>query len=376
MAIASKDMVPSGENVSALPKPKRSQAETLAMLRKLYPWAFLIVVLAFFSISSQTVNNVNFLTPRALQGIALYCTQILLIGLAETLVIITAGIDLSVGWTLGFSSIIGADIMKYLYASGYGPLETVGLGVLGGVLVAVLPGLLNGVLVTRWNVPSFISTLAVGFIVEGVALLRSHGIPISDQPPYLGDLGNGSILNYSPGNWFTWFKVPETATSQQLQANIPLMPNVVLVTIVVTAICWFILAKTQFGQHIYAIGGNLEAAKRAGIPVQRTLIKMYVLASLFAGIAGVLWQARFTSGAYNGGDVTPMTSIAAVVIGGASLSGGEGTILGTLIGALVIATIQYGLVVLGVESFYQYVVVGIVLVLAVIVDQLGRKLSA
>ena len=374
MTVATKDMAPSGKETGAAQKSK-SRAETLATLRKIYPWAFLIAMLAFFAISSQAVNNVNFLTPRAMQGIALYATQILLIGLAETLIIIAAGIDLSVGWTLGFSSIIGADIMKYLYAAGASPVETVGLGVLGGITVAVFPGLLNGVLISRWNVPSFISTLAVGFIVEGVALLRSHGIPIADQPPYLGDLGNGSIINWSPGNWFTWFQVTASATSAQLQANIPLMPNVVLVTIIVTVVCWFILAKTQFGQHLYAIGGNFEAAKRAGIPVQRTLIKVYILASVLAGIAGVLWQARFTSGAYNGGEVTTLTSVAAVVIGGASLFGGEGTIVGTVVGALVIATIQYGLVVLGVESFYQYVVVGVVLILAVIVDLLGRSLS-
>ncbi len=376
MTTASKNITPAAAQVSApSARRTRSSAETLALLRKLYPWVFLIAIFIFFSVSSQVVNNVNFITPRSIQGIALYCTQILLIGLAETLIIISAGIDLSVGWTLGFSSIIGADVMKYLYAGGYGPVETVVLGVAAGIFVAVFPGLLNGVLITRWNVPSFISTLAVGFIVEGVALLRSHGIPIADQPPYLGDLGNGSILNYSPGNWFTWFKVPDSATAVQLQANIPLMPNVVLVTIVVTAIIWFILAKTQFGQHIYAIGGNLEAAKRAGIPVAWTLIKVYALASVLAGIAGVLWQARFTSGAYNGGEVTPLTSIAAVVIGGASLFGGEGTIVGTIVGALVIATIQYGLVVLGVESFYQYVVVGVVLILAVIVDLLGRSMT-
>ena len=375
MAIASKDMVPSGREVSAIPKRKRSRSETLTTLRKVYPWAFLVVMLAFFTVASQALNNVNFLTPRALQGIALYCTQILLIGLAETVIVISAGIDLSVGWTLGFSSVIAADIMKYLYASGAGPIETIGLGMLGGITVAVVPGLVNGVLITRWNVPSFISTIGVGFTVEGIALLRSHGIPIADQPPYHGDLGNGSIVNWSPGNWFTWFKVPDTATSAQLQANIPLMPNVVLVTIIVTAICWFILAKTQFGQHLYAIGGNLEAAKRAGIPVAWTLVKVYMLASALAGIAGVLWAARFTSGAYNGGDPTLLPGIAAVMIGGASMFGGEGTIVGTVVGALVIATIQYGLVVIGVEAFYQYVVVGAVLILAVVIDQLGRNMA-
>jgi ribose transport system permease protein len=156
---------------------------------------------------------------------------------------------------------------------------------------------------------------------------------------------------------------------------IPIMPNIVLVAIVVTFICWFILAKTQFGQHLYAIGGNFEAAVRAGIPVSRTLIKTYILASILAGIAGVIWAARFTSGAYNAGETTQMMAIAGAVIGGANLFGGEGTIVGTIIGSLIIATIQYGLVLLGVSPFYQYVAIGIVLILAVVVDQFGRKLG-
>jgi ribose transport system permease protein len=318
---------------------------------------------------------VNFLSARSVQGVLLYSSQILLIGLAETLIIIAAGIDLSVGWTLGFSSVIAADIMKYLYATGAPELQVIGLGILGGVAVAVLPGWLNGFLIARIKVPSFITTLGVGFLVRGVALIRSEGYPIAGQPPYLGDLGNGSLVNYSPGNWLSLFGVPPGATPAQLQANIPLMPNVVFVTLVVTIICWFVLAKTQFGQHLYAIGGNFEAALRSGIPVQRTLITVYIFASVLAGIAGVVWAARFTSGAYNGGDPSLMPGIAAVVIGGASLFGGEGTVIGTVVGALIIATIQYGLVVLGVTPFWQDVAVGIVLIMAVVADMLGRKLS-
>src|SRR5512146_2828626 len=179
MTVASQDQALTEE--VARPSSGKSQAAMLATLRKIYPWVFLITMMVFFTVASQAANGVNFLTPRALQGIAVYATQILLLGLGETLIIISAGIDLSVAWTLGFSSVIAADIMKYLYGSGYGPIETIGLGILGGIFVAVFPGLLNGVLVTRWNVPSFISTLAVGFVIEGVALLRSHGYPIADQ---------------------------------------------------------------------------------------------------------------------------------------------------------------------------------------------------
>ena len=257
----------------------------------------------------KQANNVNFLSPRAIQGILLYTTQILLMGLAETFVIISAGIDLSVGWTLGFSSVVAAMVMQSAEWRHASPVVTIGAGMLAGILITIVPGLVNGFLIARVKVPSFITTLGVGSLVEGAALLLSKGYPIAEnQPDYLGQLGNGSLLYWSPGHWLTFFNVPPTATPAELQASIPLMPNVVFVTLIVTVICWFILAKTQFGQHLYAIGGNFEAATRAGIPVQRTLIKVYILGSVLAGIAGVIWAARFTSGAYNAGETTDVDS--------------------------------------------------------------------
>jgi ribose/xylose/arabinose/galactoside ABC-type transport system permease subunit len=356
-------------------KPRRTQTENLDLIRMAWPWAFLILLVLAFTISSKQVNNVNFLSSRAIQGILVYTTQILLIALAETFVIITGGIDLSLGWTLGLASVVAAMVMKALNSTAAQPIVVIGAGALAGILITIVPGLLNGVLIARVKVPSFIATLGVGILVEGAALLLSKGYPIADQPGYLGKLGNGSLINWNPGHWFTFFKVPPSAVQADLQHNIPLMPNIVLVVIIVTAVCWFLLAKTQFGQHLYAIGGNLEAASRAGVPVKRTLIKVYVLASMLAGIAGILWAARFTSGAYNGGETTPLTAIAAVVIGGASLYGGEGRIVGTIVGALIIATIQYGLVVLGVLPFWQYIAVGVVLIIAVVVEQFGRGLG-
>jgi len=145
--------------------------------------------------------------------------------------------------------------------------------------------------------------------------------------------------------------------------------------LIVLFICWFMLAKTQFGQHLYAIGGNLDASERAGIPVQRSITWVYTIAGLLAGVAGVLWAARFTSGAANAGETSLLMAIAAVVIGGASLFGGEGTIIGTVVGALIIATIQFGLVILGVQPFWQFITVGLVVILAVIVDQFGRTMG-
>jgi len=156
---------------------------------------------------------------------------------------------------------------------------------------------------------------------------------------------------------------------------VALVPNVVLITLIVVIMVWFLLAKTQFGQHLYAIGGNYQAAVRAGIPVNRTVIKAFVITAMLSGIAGALWASRFTSGDSNAGVPSLLYAIAAVVVGGASMFGGEGTIIGTVIGSLIIGTIQYGLVIVGVSSFWQYLAVGVIVVIAVIVDQFGRTLE-
>jgi len=375
MTVGEKQEIPTPLQEKQIAKAKSTRASRMVFIRKIWAWIFLAVLIIGFSIASKQVNDIDFLSIRSVQGILTYATQILLIGLGETLIIIAAGIDLSAGWVLGFSAVVGATVMQALYAAGTSPFITIAAGMLSGILVAVIPGLVNGILIARVKVPAFISTLGMGVLIEGVALLISGGYPVVNQPPYLGQIGNSSILYFWPGHGITFFQYPADA----VQADIPnisvIMPTVVLITILVTAVVWFILAKTQFGQHLYAIGGNMEGAKRAGIPVQRTLIKVYILAAVLAGIGGVIWSARFSSGAYNAGETTTLNSIASVVIGGASLFGGEGTILGTIVGALILATIQYGLVLLGVVPFWQFVAVGIVVIVAVIVDQFGRTLG-
>jgi ribose/xylose/arabinose/galactoside ABC-type transport system permease subunit len=355
-------------------RQKRSRSETLTLIRQIWPWTFLALLVIAFTISSKTMNNVDFISVRSVQGILEYATQILLIALGETLIIIAAGIDLSVGWTLGFSSVIAAQVMRDQYAAGSAPVVVILLGIFAGLVVSIIPGLFNGFLIARVRVPPFISTLGVGGLFEGIALLRSQGYPISSQPPYLGPLGNNSLIYLWPGHAPSFLQMP-AATNLDMAHITALIPNDVFITFLVTLVIWFILAKTQFGQHIYAIGGNLEAATRAGIPVKNTLIKVYVLAAFLAGIAGVIWTARFTSGAYNAGETTTLTAIAAVFIGGASMFGGEGKILGTIVGALIIATIIYGLVLLGISPFWQYVAVGVVVILAVVMDQFGRTLG-
>ena len=365
------------EDVSMAENPSagRSRAATLQLVRKVWPWVFLLLLLIFFTITSKQLNDVDFLTSRSIQGILIYTTQILLLGLGETFIIIAAGIDLSVGWILGLAAVVAAMIMQVLYAADVAPVLTILAGLLGGLAAAAIPGWLNGLLVARVKVPPFISTLGMGGVVQGVAFLLSGGYPVAQQPSYLGQLGNGNIIYYWPNHGFSFFTLPATAVQSDLAKITPLIPNVVLVTIFVLLICWFLLSQTQFGQHLYAIGGNFEAAVRAGIPVEWTLIWVYTIGGLLAGVAGCLWAARFTSGASNAGEASLLTSIAAVVIGGASLFGGEGTIIGTVVGSLIIATIQYGLVILGVVPFWQYVAVGLVVILAVIVDQFGRTIG-
>jgi ribose/xylose/arabinose/galactoside ABC-type transport system permease subunit len=355
--------------------PKRSGLETLELLRRLWAWAFLVLLVLFFTIAAKQLNDTNFLSARSIQGILVYATQILLVALGQTLVIIAAGIDLSVGWTLGLAAVVAASVMEVMYAANANPVLTLLSGAAAGLAVSLIPGWLNGWLVARVKVPPFIGTLGMGGVVTGAAYLISGGYPVAQQPPYLGQLGNGYFLYIWPGHGTSFFSPPANLASEQLRELVPIMPNVVFATLIVTLICWFVLSQTQFGQHVYAIGGNFEAAVRSGIRVRRTLIWIYTLAGLLAGIAGVLWAARFTSGAANAGETTTLTAVAAVVIGGASLFGGEGTITGTVVGSLIIAIIQFGLVILGVVPFWQYVAVGTVVILAVIVDQLGRTLG-
>ena len=368
-------MITTVENQAQTLKPKRTRAETLILIRQIWPWVFLAAMVVFFTVTAKALNDTNFLGPRSIQGILVYATQILLIALGETLIIIAAGIDLSVGYMLGLSAVVAALIMKLLHATGLSPWVTIPVGMLGGMAVCAIPGWVNGLLVAKIKVPPFISTLGMGYVVYGIALLFSGGYPVAKQPPQLGQLGNGYLLYYWPEHGLSYFNVPAAATQPDLAVIIPLVPNVVLITLIVTVVCWFVLAKTQFGQHLYAIGGNFEAATRAGIPVKRTVTQVYIIAGLLAGVAGSLWAARFTSGAANAGETTLLFSIAAVVVGGASLFGGEGTIIGTVVGSLIIATIQFGLVLLGVVPFWQYVAVGAVVIVAVIVDQFGRTLK-
>jgi ribose/xylose/arabinose/galactoside ABC-type transport system permease subunit len=248
------------------------------------------------------------------------------------------------------------------------------IGIFLGLLVCVIPGLVNGILVARVKVPPFIATLGMYGIVRGIAFLLTDGQQVVANLPvnlreFLRAIGNGSLIYNVPGRGVSFFVQPADLTPDQLRIVERWLPYPVLVTALVVIVFGFVLSRTQFGRHTYAIGGSEDASIRAGINVQRHLIIIYIISALAAGIAGLLYLARFTAGAPQAGEASLLDSVAAVVIGGTSLLGGAGKIRGAVVGALIIGVLKTGLVNLNVDSLWQFVVVGLVIIVAVVVNQ-------
>ena len=344
----------------------------ILVLSQLWAWAFLGLMIVFFVIAVPVWNGgaVNFLTLRNSQNILVAITPVLLLGLGQTFVIIGAGIDLSVGWVMSLASVLSALAIRFAFNSGLPLFPSVIVGFAAAVLGAGLVGLINGAIIAKLKVPAFIVTLGTSFIVRGVALLMSENTTVIGLPPGIRDYGSESLIYFIRGEGGgLYFLAPPELTGEMLRRMDRILAYPVIVTGIVVAIAIFILRKTQFGRHTYAIGGNLEAALRTGIPVDRHIIKLYVLSAVTAGIAGFLSTLRFSAGSAVIGDPLLLSSIAAVIIGGVSLFGGAGTVMGTVIGALIIAVLTTGLVMLNVQSFWQFIVVGAVVILAVLIDQ-------
>jgi ribose transport system permease protein len=221
------------------------------------------------------------------------------------------------------------------------------LAVTAGAVVALIPGLVNGLLIAHLQVPPFIGTLGMFGVARGTAYLFAGGMTVAIDNEWFSAIGNGRVLG---------------------------VPVLVIITAIACLIMHYTLSQTRFGQHTYAFGASRAAARRAGINVKRLTVKLYVLSAFWAGIAGAMYTGRFTAGAAQAGEPLQLDSIAAVAIGGASLFGGSGTIWGTIAGALVIAVIQYGLVFINVEPFWQFIAVGAVIIVSVLVDQTQRNL--
>ena len=336
--------------------------QAVRLIGRVWAWLFLLALIAFF-----TATAPHFFDLFNFQAMGANTAIVLVLALGQTFVIITGGIDLSVGYVMGLATVVISLIMQNMV--GY-PLPVALLaGMAGGLGVGITAGLFNGFVVARLNVSPFIATLGTLGIAQGLAFVLSGGPPVSIQIPGLGALGNGYVVYWHSTFGLGLFGLPEGVTGPEMRNVRSFIPLQLLYAGVLTATCAYLLSSTQFGRHVYAIGGSAKAALRAGIPVKRDLFKVYVLSSVMASLAGLMYVLRYTGGVASSGDALLLSSIAAIVIGGASLFGGEGRIGGTRVGAMIIAVIQNGLVLLGIDPFWQYAAVGAVIILAVLADQ-------
>ncbi len=342
------------------------------LLSRIWAWLFLGVMVLFFVVAVPLVSggDVNFLTIRNSQNILVAIIPVLLLGLGQTFVIISAGIDLSVGWVMSLGSVLSALALRWAFNSGAPLLPSVMVGLVAGVSGAAAVGFVNGVIIAKLKVPAFIVTLGTSFIVRGVAYLMSENTTVIGLPSGIRAYGNDALVYYIHGEGGgVYFLNRPDVSGELLRRMDTILPYPVIVTAFVVAGAMFLLGRTQFGRHTYAIGGGMEAAVRTGIPVDRHIIKVYMLSAATSGIAGFLSTLRFTAGSAVIGDPLLLSSIAAVIIGGVSMFGGAGTVIGTVIGALIVAVLTTGLVMLNVEAFWQFIVVGTVVIVAVLIDQ-------
>jgi ribose transport system permease protein len=332
--------------------PEADHAEVgkslLQRVAQLRAWLFLAALIITFEVWSRISFGGTFvLSPYNWQSVAVFAVAPLLIAIGQTYVIISGGIDLSTGFIMGLAAVVAAHMTNL--AGLYLPLPVAMLvGIVCAILAAAIPGIINGLMISRLKVPPFIGTLGMFGVARGTAFLLAGGTTVPVSNSWFAMLGNGRVFG---------------------------IPYLVIVTAIFVLIMHYVLSQTRFGQHNYAIGANVQAARRAGIDIKDHILRLYVLSAMCAGLGGALYAARFTAGAAQAGEPLLLDSVAAVVIGGASLFGGSGSILGTVAGALVIAVIQYGLVFLDVEPFWQFIAVGIVIIISVLIDQAQRRFS-
>jgi ribose transport system permease protein len=312
-------------------------------------WIFfaLVVIIAVFSI----LRPGPFLSSFDIKTIFINASVALTLSVGMTYVIITAGIDLSVGSVLVISGVIAAKVM---IAVGGGAAHAVNAGwgaILAGVVVGLAAGAawgaFNGLLIALLKIPPLIVTLGSFGMALGIADVITGGVDVTGIPSELGNaIGSGSL---GPIPWL------------------------VVISGIVTVVLGLILHLTRFGRYTYAIGSNEEAARRAGINVPRHLIQVYALAGLLSGLGGIMSLAYFTTTTISGHTTDNLTAISAVVIGGTSLFGGAGTMFGTVVGVFIPVVLASGLVIMNVQSFWQQVVIGAILIIAVYFDQLRRR---
>lgn len=278
-----------------------------------------------------------FMRPANLLNVARQISINAILAAGMTFTIISGGIDLSVGSVLAVSAVAVASLCTH----GVPVLGAVS----GGIGIGATLGACNAFFITRFRIPPFIATLAMMTIARGAAFVYTGGMPISDLPDAYLALGKGYLFGVPVPVWLMGLTY---------------------------AACWVLLERTRFGRSVLAIGGNEAAARLSGIRVERVKTAIYVLTSALAAFAGVLLSARLGSGDPKLGQTYELNAIAAVVLGGTSLSGGQGKLQGTFFGALIIGALDNGLILIGVSAFYQMIVKGLVILGAVLLDQLGE----
>lgn len=310
------------------------------------PVIMLVVLVALLAFLSDGV----FVSQNNLVNILRQFSVPLILAMGQTLVIITAGIDLSVASTAALSACFMGIMYTQVGLDGW-------LALLLGIATGFAVGLINGFVITQWRVPDFVATLGAYTAVRGVALVITDGYPIPNH---------GVAI---PGR-----TMPELVQTLGSESVGPI-PNIAIVAVVLVLITWVVLNRTTFGRRLIAIGGNAEAARVAGINVHATKLFAYLLAGGFAAVGGILMAGRLDSANGLMAPAMELTTIAAVVLGGTALAGGEGRVGGTVIGVAILASLANGLNILGVSSFWQDVATGVVLVLVVALDQFRRRLS-
>ena len=314
-----------------------STTSRLPPIATLGPLIALVLASAFFATQSDRFLSI--------QNFSLILQQVMVVGtiaIGQTLIILTAGIDLSCGMVMALGGIV---MTKLAVGAGMNPYAAIACG----LLVCMAFGLVNGLLVTRIRLPSFIVTLGTMNIAFAITQLYSGAQTITDLPPEMVFFGSTFAIGGAAVNYGT------------------------LLMIALYGFIWWGLRDTQPGRHVYAVGNNPEATRLTGIATDRVLLMVYVTAGLFYGIASLLSVARTGVGDPNAGQTENLDAITAVVLGGTSLFGGRGIVLGSLLGALIVGVFRNGLTLMGVPSVYQVLITGVLVILAVTTDQLSRR---
>lgn len=313
--------------------------------------ALILIVVVFSALSP------NYLTVENLLIMASHVAIYALLGMGMLLVILNGGIDLSVGSTLGFSAIVAGFLLQGVPIEAFGVTlyPSVPVVVLLSCGVGALVGFVNGILVARFNVAPFVATLGMLYAVRGLALLMTNGLTINN-------LSGREELGNTGFQWLGFNRVFD-------------IPIGVIIMGVVAVILGLVLGRSRFGRWLYASGGNERAAELSGVPVKSVKVWVYVVSGVCAAIAGLILASTLTSASPTAGNTYELTAIAAVVIGGAALTGGRGNVRGTLLGAFVIGFLSDGLVIVGVSAYWQMVFMGTVIVVAVLLNtlQYGRR---